>query len=360
MRLLSLLAAPILLFVFNAPGMGAELKPEAMIAIPGVPVDVFGAMFVDPSIRRAFLTDRSNKAIDVIDTEADKFLSRVTGFVGVAATGNVSGPQGVVTTNDGTEVWATDGDSTVKVIDLATGKIVDTISTGGKQRTGEVAYDPRDKVVLVTNPDETPQYVTLISTEPGHKIIAKLVLANATEGLERPAYSPQTGLFYVPVPSLDKARTAGGLAEIDPRSGNLVALRPTEHCNPHSLAIISENRVIMGCNYGAPDSTGDRGQLLMFDLVVGKNLETGAGLGGDGQTAADLTDGLYFAAANKNPGGPVLKVVDVRSLRQLQTINTWDGSHSVAVNDVTNRVYLPTAAKTGPCGGCIEVYAPDQ
>ena len=51
----------------------------------------------------------------------------------------------------------------------------------------------------------------------------------------------------------------------------------------------------------------------MFDPIAGKIVETGAGLGGDGQTAVDLTDGQYYAAANKNPGGPVLKVVDVRT-----------------------------------------------
>jgi hypothetical protein len=362
MRLSSFVAAPALFFVFNSPGMAAELKPIATIAIPGVPVDAFGAIFVDSTIHRAFLTDRSNKAIDVIDTAADKFLSRVTGFVGVGASGNTSGPQGVVTTDHGTQVWATDGDSTVKVIDLAAGKIVDSISTGGKLRTGELAYDPRDKIVLATNPGETPQFVTLISTEPGHRIIAKIILADATEGLERPAYSPQSGLFYVPVPSLDAARTAGGLAVIDPRQGKLITLYRTDHCNPHSIAILSEGRAFIRCNYGAPDSAGDKGQLASFDLIAGKIVAIAAGLGGDGQTAVDVVDGQYYfyAAANKNPGGPVLKVVDVHTLGPVQTITTWAGSHSVGVSSETHRVYLPTLAKTGPCGGCVEVYAPTQ
>ena len=92
MRLSSLLAASALFFVFNSPGMAAELKPVATIAIPGDPVDVFGAIFVDPTIHRAFLTDRSNKAIDVIDTKADKFLSRVAGFVGLAGDRRYVGP----------------------------------------------------------------------------------------------------------------------------------------------------------------------------------------------------------------------------------------------------------------------------
>ena len=360
MRRSFFLAICALFFVVNAAAMAAELKPVATIAIPGVPVDAFGAVFVDPAIHRVFLTDRSNKAIDVIDTAADKFLLRVSGFVGVAASGNASGPQGVVTTDNGTQVWATDGDSTVKVIDLAAGKIVDSISTGGKRRTGELAYDPRDKVVLATNPDETPQFVTLISTEPGHRIIAKIIIADATEGLERPVYSPKSGLIYVPVPSLDAARTAGGLAAIDPRQGKLITVYRTDHCNPHSIAVLPDGRAFIRCNYGAPDSAGDKGQLAAFDLTAGKIVAIAAGLGGDGQTAVDLAGGQYYfyAAANKNPGGPVLRVIDVHTLGSVQTIATWAGSHSVGVNSETHRVYLPTLAKTGPCGGCVEVYAP--
>ena len=358
MRLSSLLAVAILLPAGGAPIAAAEMKPVATIAIPGTPVDVFGAIFVDPTNHRAYLTDRSNKSIDVIDTDAETFLSRITGFVGQVKTSSLSGPQGVVVTEGGTRVWATDGDSTVKVIDMASGKIIDTISTGGKERTGELAFDPFDHVVLVTNPDEDPQYVTLISTAPRHKIIAKILLAEATEGLERPAYSLQSGLFYVPIPSLDKARAAGGVAEIDPRLGKLVAVVPTDHCNPHSLVILEQDRALIGCNYGATDAGAAKGQVVVFNPVDGKIAASGAGLGGDGQTAIDLAQSQYYAAANKEPGGPVLKVVDASTLRPLQTIPTWNGSHSVAVNGLTHRVYLPTAAKTGPCGGCVEVYAP--
>jgi hypothetical protein len=37
----------------------------------------------------------------------------------------------------GKEIWAGDGDSTVKVIDIETMKILDTISTGGQLRANE-------------------------------------------------------------------------------------------------------------------------------------------------------------------------------------------------------------------------------
>ena len=360
MRFSSLFAAPFLLFAASASAPAAGLQQIASIPIPGAPMKVFGAMFVDPTAHRAFLADRSNKAIDVIDTDANKYLTRIGGFVGVGATGSTSGPQGVVAVNDGAQVWATNGDSSVKVIDLATGKIVDSIATGGKNRTGEVAYDERDHIVLATNPDETTQFVTLISTEPGRRILAKIPFPDATEGIERPAYSPQTGRFYVPLPSLDKARAAGGVAEIDPRQAKLIAVHPTDHCNPHSVAVVSSSRLFIGCNFGAADSRGPKGQLVTFELPLGNIAQTGASLGGDGQTALDLTVGQYYAAANKNPGGPVLKVVDVRTLRPVEMIHTWTGSHTVAVDTGSHRIYIPAAAGAAPCGGCVMVYASGQ
>jgi hypothetical protein len=331
-----------------------EMGQVATISILGAPLKIFGAIYVDPALHRAFLTDRSNKSVDILDTLSNKFLVRVGGFVGLGTSGDASGPQGVATV-DGKEVWATDGDSTVKVIDLSTNKIVDTIATGGKNRTGELVYDPQNHVMLATNPDEPTQFVSLISTEPGHRIVAKISFPKATEGIERSAYSDQTGHFYVPLPSLDPARKAGGLADIDPQ-GKLVAVYPTDHCNPHSVTVISPTRVFIGCNYGPADATGQKGQMVVLNVETGKIVARAASLGGDGQTAIDLAMGRYYAAANKEPGGSVVKIVDVASQKPVQILHTWFGSHSVAVDDRTHRLYLPVAAGTAPCGGCVVVF----
>ena len=88
--------------------------------------------------------------------------------------GDASGPNGVVVVNGGAELWVSDGDSTIKVIELKTGKITSTISTGGKKRANAMAYDPKTRVVIVANPNDEPPFLSLISTEPGHKILAKI------------------------------------------------------------------------------------------------------------------------------------------------------------------------------------------
>lgn len=116
----------------------AKMRLIGTIAIPGEPLESYDISFVDQRTNRYFLADRSNKSVDIFDVKTSTFTGRVAGFVGFNGKGNVAGPNGITTANNGTEVWAGDGDSTVKVIDLKTMKIVDTISTGGKFRADEV------------------------------------------------------------------------------------------------------------------------------------------------------------------------------------------------------------------------------
>jgi DNA-binding beta-propeller fold protein YncE len=61
-------------------------------------------------------------------------VGRVPGFAGFTGNGSSSGGNGVSLVDDASELWSSEGDSTVKVIDLKTNKIVDTISTGGEKR----------------------------------------------------------------------------------------------------------------------------------------------------------------------------------------------------------------------------------
>src|SRR5713226_4033722 len=115
----------------------AKLKQIGTISNPAGPIDGFDISFVDQKTQRYYLADRSNKSVDIFDAKTDKFLGSVGGFVGVVMkngkpNNDVSGPDGVLVV--GGEAWAGDGDSTVKVIDLKTNKIADTIKTGGESR----------------------------------------------------------------------------------------------------------------------------------------------------------------------------------------------------------------------------------
>jgi hypothetical protein len=220
---LSLLFASAAVAALPCCGDAAELRQIGTISIPGEALDSFDISFVDPKTNRYFLADRSNKAIDIFDARENRFIGRAEGFVGaVMKDGRVdnahSGPNGVVTANGGTEIWAGDGDSTVKVINAKTMKVVDSISTGGKGRADEVGFDPKDQVFIVGNPSDEPPFLTLISTKPGHKIIGKIVVERASDGIEQPQYYAGDGMFYVDVPELDKDKTKGALAVVAGRT----------------------------------------------------------------------------------------------------------------------------------------------
>ena len=56
------------------------------------------------------------------------------------------------------QAWAGDDDSTIKVVDLQTQKVVATISTDGNLRADELAYD-RDQVIMIGNDFDAPPFL---------------------------------------------------------------------------------------------------------------------------------------------------------------------------------------------------------
>src|SRR6202007_698449 len=106
----------------------------------------FDISFVNPHRAEFYFADRSNAAIQVIDTKHLTWKRSLRGFVGVKLNGtggvnnNISGPDGVV--SHGRWLYGGDGDSTLKVFDLessASTVAQPPLSTGGKTRVDEMA-----------------------------------------------------------------------------------------------------------------------------------------------------------------------------------------------------------------------------
>src|SRR5271165_3713908 len=173
----------------------AELRQIGTLKVPGTPLDGYDISFVDPSTNLYYLADRTNKAVDIFDVKGGDMIDRLPGFVGQQKSNDTSGPNGIVVF-DG-ELWAGDGDSTVKIFDLKTKKLIDTVSTGGKARVDEMSYDPKAHVVLMANNADDPPFATIVSTEAGHKVLAKIPFPDATDGIEQSVYDPETDKFYL-------------------------------------------------------------------------------------------------------------------------------------------------------------------
>src|SRR6516162_2355949 len=119
--------------------------------------------FDDPAIKMYFNADRTNNAIDRVHTDANPLVIDWLAKGGFTGLTKDHGPNGVVTANDSTEVWAGDGDSTVKVVQLsAPTAIFKTIPTGGTLRADELCYDPVDNLVMVANDRDAELFVTFI------------------------------------------------------------------------------------------------------------------------------------------------------------------------------------------------------
>ena len=242
------------------------------IAVPGG-LTSFDIGFVDPKIGRYFLADRTNKTVDQVKTSNNTIHQLAKGaFVGVQTGTNTSGPNGVITANDHTEVWAADGvlcgtpaqnnacataatpatqKSRILVIDLATGQLkVPPIDNGGQRRADELCEDPQHHVVLVANDDDADLFLTFISTNT-YQILGKLTLKGtdpnalnikATDGIEQCQWSPRTGKFYLAVPEVNGGNNPLNLPNQQP--GAVLEINPVslkvEKVFPIDFAFLSQ------------------------------------------------------------------------------------------------------------------------
>lgn len=356
------LVAGFIAAAYAAPS--GSLRP---VEVPGNALDNFDIGVVDADAGRYYLADRSNSAIDIFDTRAGRFVSRVTGFTGVRngangrPAGNISGPNGVVFDRTKKQLWAGDGDSTVKVIDVGSSraKIVATISTGGQRRADELTVDTRDGLVLAGNNADRPSFVTLISTAGDHRIAAKIEMPDATDGIDQTTWMPETGLFYSSVPVWKDDKNHGGLAVIDPKSLKLLRLIRIDACMPAGNAHGPGALILVGCSAGAARSGGMAPVTVVVDAKSETIVARIAGIGGADEVWYDSGKNRYYTASRDQPGGPVLGVIDAKTNMLAESIPTGTNAHSVAADAKTGSVWVPLTAPNTICArGCIGVYEP--
>src|SRR3954470_10827665 len=119
-------------------------KVTSIISLPGgqqiTSVDIG---FTDPLLSQYAITDRKNKSVDVFDTKTNTLLFQTVGFCGIAGTtcttgtfASEAGPNGLIYLHH-KEIWAAEGDSSIKVVDLGTPTTPHTIPLGLTKRADE-------------------------------------------------------------------------------------------------------------------------------------------------------------------------------------------------------------------------------
>ena len=273
----------------------------------------------------------------------------------------LSGPNGLAFDATQKQLWAADGDSTVKVIDVAANppRIIASINTGGQKRADELGVDSRDGVVLVGNNADRPSFVTFISTKPDHAILAKIEMPDASDGIDQPLFVPDTGLFYASVPIWKEDKKKGGLAVFDPKTLKMTKLIPIDECSPAGLAQGPGTKVIVGCGAGSKTRTPELPNpiTVIIDVATEKVVKVIHELGGQDEVWYNPTTRQYYTASRDLPSGPVLGVINADTDTFIESIPTGENAHSVAADASNNAIFVPLTAPNPACpNGCIGVY----
>ena len=303
------------------------------------------------------------------------------------------------------------------VLSLPSGKpVVPPISTAlgapgtDPNRADELCYDPDDGIILVANPNSTPNgFVTFISTH-NYKVLGHIVMdgtggkPNAAGGIEQCQYSPRTGKFYINVPRASLLPTGSGpfydlVLQIDPVSEtisntlNLTQKSPTDGCvatpggvrtavGITGMALGPNHQIAIACGTTAPGSvviTEDFGTIYSLVGEVGTD-----------EIWYNPGDNHYFYATVLKGGAPpptgqiILGVVDACGdspppcVPQVDTVATPTPpgvtpvvpaiGNKTAADPVANQVYVPVNPTNAPLSkicsshggddtkGCIAVF----
>jgi len=330
---LSVIAALTMFVAAFAQGPGPAYQLIATIPIPadsaGKGLTSWDITWIDPGTQRLYVANRTTTKgggrIDVIDTQQNKFLYSIPGLAGTVLPPfpSKSGPNGVVAIPQMNQLYVGDGDSTVKVIDLGSQKVIATINTGGTARADELGYYPLDHIILIANASDSPPFVTFISADT-QKVVGTYTYPTTQVGIEQPVFSALTQKFYVSIPAT--ASTLGSVDVFDP-----ITMKREQSfaigCSPAGLVLTPSQHLWTSC-----------GAALN---VFGSQLATVGGVGGDQIWYNRGDNRIYFGSA----------VVDADTNQVVGTLPGVGARVNPAADSETNHVFAPVA------GVGIKVYS---
>jgi hypothetical protein len=232
------------------------------------------------------------------------------------------------------QAYVTDGDATVKVVDLAAKAVVAIIPIpGGKYRADEEGYDPIHRIVMVASPSDDPPLVTFISADTqtvvGSYTYPSSQSSQHMAGLEQPWFDSFTGKFYLANPANPTTKSTGVIDVFNPTTFLLEKSITTPD---------GGNGLIITPSHKAFTSMGD-----VVDILTGKVITTIAGVSSD-QIWYNVGDNLVYFGSDA-------KVVDADTNKFLALLPTKGSPHNVAVDPNNNHSFFVIA------GTGIQVFA---
>lgn len=399
--------------LFGLPGLAIADETFVLRTTVNIPGNAFVSgdiSFVDPALDRYFFADRSNAAIDVINTNSKAIHQIGVGlFAGFHGNNDFAGPNGVLTVHQSArhhdrdhdaddrgsaQLWVgdaphgTDTFSTVKVLSYPAGNLLHDISTGGLKRADEGCWDPEHHLVLYANDADSPPFISFISTDT-YTVVGKIVFdggsgaghgPNATNGIEQCQWDERENAFYMNLPEVNGPgddSAPGVVVVMSPHTLQVTQsfTIPLANCaGPQGMAIGPGKQILLGCNAPSPAippaTTGVRNSAIINE-ENGHVIATLAGLGGADEVWFNPGDGHYFLGDSAATPNRIIGVVDSTEqsadhsiIISSATPSTNKGSHSVAADQERNEVYVPIPNNAGGsiCPnmaiGCIAIFGP--
>ena len=293
----------------------------------------FDISWADGSNQRYYLADHTatpgTGRIDVVDTQAMTLLGTIPGFTGTVPNPEpgctASGPTGVVAIPQLHQLYVGDGDSTAKVVDTVAQAVIAVISTGGKCRADELAYDAADHIIVIANDQDSPPFLTFISTDT-QSVLDRYTYppSQIGHGLEQPVWNPKNDRFYQAVPAITNVNT-GSIDIINPLTRQVERSLLTS-CSPAGLVLTPSQRLKTSCGE-------------TFDAITGDRL---------GRTERVAADELWYNPGDNNyyfgfflgfAGGRGCAVVDANTDQLLTFIPA--STHTLAADPNYNRILIP-------------------
>ena len=434
----SALATASLLVIGSASAGQSALRLLSSVPIPvsamnpltgqlGAGTYSFDISFVDQSDGTYYLADRFNFAVDALFAESivkqivpspghAPFAGFTPCAVQPAGANDCAGPNGVVAAFP--LLFVTDAPSRVLSFNLLTNPptTVSEVTTlaGEPTRADELAFDPKDRLILAINNASAPPFGTLIQVDGvgNLSVVTNIFLdaahgVDARNGAEQPVWDPGTQKFYLSIPQIGPNPTVGGVLRIS-ITGTVEATFTIPFCSPAGLALGPNETLLVGCNtIWAEDGSlwtgnADRNtftaapQLVILDAKTGTITANILGAGVGDEVWFNKGDDHYYAAASGSnlapnaitpprtdpmvapvltaQGAATLDVIDALSETLDQRVPTLNvpavlapapnphpagTAHSVAADAGTNHVFVPIAANNAVPNcltGCITIY----
>ena len=396
------LTAAGMLFVNGCGGGGDSGLPDTApkflqtIAVPGISAAVsfsFDLGAVDAAAGRYYVTDRTNKSVDMVDASSLTVLAQFqNGYKGCTTASDIpapaclavggsavnndkSGPDGLDIVNGNLYV----GDvNSLKIVNKANGAPVKTLAIGGTSglRADEGCYDAEHGLYAISSPGDSPPFMTVVDTV-NQNVLATVYFDSA--GLEACTYDPTTKMFFVNNDG-SNANDRGEISGYPAAFFNALKTLPTAegpnkqylfsawgnaasnasgvaappgivltgttsyalgNCDPTGLALGPGTDIGAMCRQG---KVGEPLTFLILNKTNGALTKTVAAGGGDqitydtGSNKWFLANSRWTATGNSCGSGsaacpltPVLGIVDGTSRNVIAMLPNGNNAHSVAV-----------------------------